>query len=72
MRNPRDNLAMLYQVQERDEQAASLYQQALHTREQLLGLDHPDTVSTFNRLATPYREQGKHRQAELLSQRAYA
>ena len=42
----------------------------LAIREQLLGLEHPDTAQSLNSIATLYYEQGKYKHAEPLSQRA--
>ena len=52
------------------EQAEPLYQRALTTYERVLGPEHPDTLSTFNNLASLYQNQGKYEQAEPLYQRA--
>jgi tetratricopeptide (TPR) repeat protein len=51
-------------------QAETLYQQALHLQEQLVGFTHPDLVDTLYGLATLYVMQGKYTEAEPLYQRA--
>src|SRR5205085_2204362 len=53
-------------------QAESLLQRALALREQVLGLEHPDTASTLNELAWLYYLQDKYTQAEQLVQPALA
>jgi tetratricopeptide (TPR) repeat protein/DNA-binding XRE family transcriptional regulator len=51
-------------------QAEVLYLQALHLREKLLGLQHPDTASSFHNLGCLYYEHGKYEQAEAFYQQA--
>ena len=51
-------------------QAEPVSQRALAIREQRLGDDHPDTVSSIDNLAELYRAQGKYSEAVLLCRRA--
>lgn len=51
-------------------QAETYFKHALGLREQLLGLEHPDTAQTVNTLALIYREQARYAEAEALYQRA--
>ncbi|MGE0277553.1 MAG: tetratricopeptide repeat protein [Nitrospiraceae bacterium] len=51
-------------------EAEPYLQAALHHREQILGLSHPDVATTLNNLATLYHSQEKYVQAEPLYQRA--
>src|SRR5437660_2964612 len=52
------------------EQAEQLYLRSLQVGEQVMGSEHPQTVSALTRLAILYREQGKYEQAEQLFLRA--
>jgi tetratricopeptide (TPR) repeat protein len=51
-------------------EAEALYQRALQIREQLLGLEDPQTADSLDGLANLYRDQGKYVQAKQLYQRA--
>src|SRR5579863_445009 len=53
-------------------EAEPLYLQALTMREQVLGLEHPDTAHSFDRLGVLYIYQGKYEQAEPVLQQALA
>ncbi|GAC1361190.1 MAG: hypothetical protein NVSMB38_44980 [Ktedonobacteraceae bacterium] len=55
----RHNLASLYADQGKYEPAQALYEQVLHSREQQLGAEHPDTLRTRHNLATLYKDQSK-------------
>jgi tetratricopeptide (TPR) repeat protein len=59
-----NDLASLYQDQDKYEQAELLFQRALAIREQQLGSEHPDTAISRYNLAALYVEQGKYEQAE--------
>jgi tetratricopeptide (TPR) repeat protein len=50
--------------------AESLYQRALHIREQQLGPQHPDLAFVLINLANLYYDQGRYAEAEPLYQRA--
>ncbi len=54
----------------RYQEAESLYQHALHIREQQLGPEHPHAAYPLNGLAILYDEQGKYIEAEPLYLRA--
>ena len=49
-----NNLAQLYETQGRYDEAESLYQRALATRERVLGPDHPRVALSLNNLARLY------------------
>jgi len=51
-------------------EAHPLLQQALAIRERHLGLDHPDTASTLDRLARCFRIEGKYTESESFYRRA--
>jgi Tetratricopeptide repeat/NB-ARC domain len=46
--------------------AQALYEQVLRSREQQLGAEHPDTLSTRHALAILYKNQGKYEPAQAL------
>ena len=50
----------------------SLHEQALATRDRLLGRDHPELVATLNNLAVAYDVEERYAQAEPLFRRALA
>jgi tetratricopeptide (TPR) repeat protein len=50
-------------------QAQGVLQKARGTRQELLGADHPDTLSTMNNLARVYKARGRYEDAETLYQR---
>nr|MDQ2716730.1 tetratricopeptide repeat protein [Chloroflexota bacterium] len=52
--------------------AQPLCQCALEIREQLLGVNHPDTATSLNNLAGLYESQGRYTEAEPLYQQALA
>jgi hypothetical protein len=43
-----------------------LYRRALDIQKQRLGVEHPDTATMLNNLASLSRKQGKYKQAESL------
>src|SRR6266581_3902872 len=53
-------------------EAEPLWKSVLAMCEQVLGPEHPDTLSTINNLALLYWNQGKYEQAEPLYQRSLA
>ncbi|MEM8640686.1 MAG: tetratricopeptide repeat protein [Cyanobacteria bacterium P01_G01_bin.54] len=61
-----NNLAELYRVQGKYEQAEPLFLQALEIRKKVLGEDHSDVALSLNNLAALYYGQGKYEQAEPL------
>ncbi|MDZ8260602.1 tetratricopeptide repeat protein [Nostoc sp. ChiQUE01b] len=65
-----DNLALVYRLQERYNEAEPLYQQALELRKRLLGEEHLDVVDSLNSLAFIYRLQERYSEAEPLYQQA--
>jgi len=60
MINSLNNLGLLYEAQEKYEQAEELFQRALEICRQALGPKHPDTVFSFNNLVRLYRKQGHY------------
>ncbi|ESA37998.1 kinesin light chain 1, partial [Leptolyngbya sp. Heron Island J] len=58
--------------QGRYEEAEPLYQRSLGIREEQLGPQHPDVVTSLNNLAGLYQEQGRYEEAEPLYQQALA
>jgi tetratricopeptide (TPR) repeat protein len=54
------------------DQAEGVLRKARATREQLLGADHPDTLTSMNGLAELYLARGRHDEAEALYQQALA
>ncbi|MGH2508611.1 MAG: tetratricopeptide repeat protein, partial [Ktedonobacteraceae bacterium] len=67
-----NDLAILYFLQGKYEQAESPYLRALHIREQQLGTEHPETAMSLHHLAKLYQDQGKYEQVESFYQRALA
>ncbi len=65
-----NNLAALYQSQERYGEAEPLLRRALSIYEEQSGSVHPDTASSLNNLALPYDVQGSYGEAEPLLGRA--
>jgi tetratricopeptide (TPR) repeat protein len=65
-----NNLAGLYESQDKYEQAEPLLVQALEMRERLLKEEHPDVANSLSRLAALYYSQGKYEQAEPLLMQA--
>ncbi|MEI6444148.1 MAG: tetratricopeptide repeat protein, partial [Nostocales cyanobacterium ELA583] len=61
-----NNLAGLYESQERYGDAEPLILQSLDIRKRQLGDDHPDVAESLNNLAELYRSQGRYGDAELL------
>ena len=61
-----NNLAYLYNLQGRYDQAEPLYLQALELRKRLLGEEHPNVAASLNNLAELYRTQGRYAEAEPL------
>ena len=61
-----NNLANLYSLQKRYDQAESLYLEALKLSKQLLGEKHPEVATCMNNLATLYRKQGRYDEAQPL------
>lgn len=51
-------------------EAQSFHQQALSIREKTLGLEHPTTAESFNKLGVLYRSQGDYEQAEKFHRQA--
>jgi len=51
-------------------EAEPLWKSTLAIREQVLGSEHPDTLTSLNDLALLYQNQGKYEEAEPLYQRA--
>ena len=67
-----NNLAALYQRQERYAEAEPLFKRALAIREKSLAPGHPDVGQALNNLATLYEKQDRHADSEPLFKRALA
>jgi tetratricopeptide (TPR) repeat protein len=65
-----NNLALLYQSQDRFAEAEPLYKRSLAIREKALGPDHPDVAIDLDNLAWLYRAQGRFAEALAMSGRA--
>ncbi len=59
-----NNLAVLYEKQERYQEAEELYKKSLCIREKVLGNNHPDTATSYSNLAIMYDHQKKYCMAE--------
>ncbi|EKM82275.1 hypothetical protein AGABI1DRAFT_124759 [Agaricus bisporus var. burnettii JB137-S8] len=59
-------LALVYSEQGQWKEAEALEVVVMEKTKQLLGDDHPDTLSSMGNLASTYREQGKSKEAEAL------
>jgi len=64
------NLGMICQLQQRYDEAAGLYREALAIREKALGTAHPDIGVDLNNLGNLEQELGHYDQAEALYDRA--
>ena len=60
------NLAVTYWGQGRWEEAEELEVQGMETRKRVLGLEHPDTLTSMANLASTYWNQGRWKEAEKL------
>jgi tetratricopeptide (TPR) repeat protein len=65
-----NNLALLYHIQGKYEDAEPLYQRAIKIFEQAWGNAHSDTATSLSNLANLYYRQKKYEDAELWSRRA--
>lgn len=65
------NLAELYRLQGRHNEALPLIKEASLINEQLFGEDHPKTANGYNNLALLYRLQGNYEEAEALFVKAF-
>lgn len=61
-----NNLGLLYESQQRYDDAESLYQNVLEARTRLLGRKHRDTLKSLNNLAILYRKTKRYDEAEPL------
>jgi tetratricopeptide (TPR) repeat protein len=52
------------------EEAEAMNRRALDGREKVLGEEHPDTLKSFNNLASALQRQGKYEEAEAMIRRA--
>jgi tetratricopeptide (TPR) repeat protein len=59
-----NNLAFLYQAQNRYAEAEPLYREALQASREVLGVRHPDTLNSLVNIAEFYRAQGRFDEAE--------
>jgi hypothetical protein len=60
------NLASTYIKQGRYAKAESLYIQVVETRKRVLGLEHPNTLTSMANLALAYIKQGRCTKAKSL------
>ena len=67
-----NNLAQLYRLQNRLEEAEPLYRKALSIWEKALGPDHPDVARGLRNLGSCFVQEGKQRGALELFQRSAA
>jgi hypothetical protein len=67
-----DNLADLYEQQDRYGDAEPLYQRAAAIREAALGANHPDAAISLNNLASLYQTEGRTADALSIMQRMIA
>jgi tetratricopeptide (TPR) repeat protein len=65
-----NNLATLFVLQEKYNEAEPLFKRALAMVEETLGPNHPSTAKTLYHLADLYSRQGKYAEAEPLLKRA--
>ncbi len=66
----KNNLACLYQVQARYKKAERLFRDALQVCEELVGLEHPETVQILHNLIYFYGFQKRYEEGEHLWIRA--
>jgi tetratricopeptide (TPR) repeat protein len=62
----KNSLASVYTSQGQWAKAEELEVQVLETRKRVLGLEHPDTLTSISNLALMYRDQGRWAKAEEL------
>ncbi len=67
-----NNLAVLYNAQDRYAEAGPLYKRSLAIWEKALGPEHPNVVASLNNLAGLYQAQGRDAEAESLYKRLLA
>jgi tetratricopeptide (TPR) repeat protein len=67
-----NNLADLYQRQDRFADAEPIYKRALDIRERTVGADHPDTAASVNNLTSLYQAEGRTADALPLMERMMA
>jgi hypothetical protein len=65
-------LALVLRDQGRHLEAGEMNRQALEGREKLLGLDHPDTLTSINNLAGVLQYQGMYEKVEVVNRWALA
>ena len=61
-----NNLAFLYSSQWKYIESEQLYLECYKLRKEILGNNHPDTLTTMNNLAELYSKQGKYLESEEL------
>jgi hypothetical protein len=66
------NLASTYRDQGRTGEAAALQEEVMEKHRQILGAEHPNTLTSMNNLALTYRDQGKTGEAAALQEEAAA
>jgi serine/threonine protein kinase/tetratricopeptide (TPR) repeat protein len=62
-----NNLALVFEDQDRFAEAEQLHLESLEISRRLLGAEHPDTLSSMHNLAVVYNSQGRHAEAEALN-----
>ena len=56
-------LALTYQAQGRNADAAKIQEEVLEKRKRILGEEHPHTLTTMHALASTYQAQGRNADA---------
>ena len=64
------NIARCFDIFGKYAEAEAMNRQALQLKEQVLGPEHPSTLSSMNNLAVALRQQGKHAEAEAMHRQA--
>jgi hypothetical protein len=67
-----NNLATLYEKQDRHADSGPLFKRSLAIREKVLGRDHRDAATSLNNLASLYQAEGRTSDALPLVQRTIA
>ncbi|RYP64947.1 hypothetical protein DL770_009102 [Monosporascus sp. CRB-9-2] len=62
-----NNLAHVLDSQGKYDEAEQMHRQALALKEEVLGREHPSTLTSINNLAKTLRYQGKKDEAEQVS-----
>jgi tetratricopeptide (TPR) repeat protein len=63
------NLGECFNIQGRYAEAEAICWQTLHLTEEIFGMEHPETLSSMNSLATSLGQQGKYQEAEAINRK---